>query len=193
MGAFLAPLILNRVKITKNQSTKYLFDKIPTTRTEYRTRNNIDNIPRFNVKHTFLKKLVLLVHTVIEWNNPDKSKRSSESFAVFKRNVLQFMQPTPNRTFNYRNSVGIKLITRLRLDLSHLRDHKFKHNFLECINPIFRCNKNIETTVLYLLHCPNFSDERSIFFNSIRGIDENVLSGSDSRISERILLGIYFF
>ena len=28
-------------KITKNQSPKYLFDKIPTTRTAYRTRNNI--------------------------------------------------------------------------------------------------------------------------------------------------------
>ena len=42
-------------KITKNQSSKYLFDKIPTTRTAYRTRNNIDNIPRFNVKHNFFK------------------------------------------------------------------------------------------------------------------------------------------
>ena len=40
-------------KITKNQSPKYLFDKMPTTRTAYRTRNNIANIPRFNVKHNF--------------------------------------------------------------------------------------------------------------------------------------------
>ena len=37
-------------KITKNQSPQYLFDKIPTTRAAYRTRNNIGNIPRFNVK-----------------------------------------------------------------------------------------------------------------------------------------------
>ena len=42
-------------KITKNQSPKYLSDKIPTTRTAYRTRNNIGNIPRFNVKHNFLR------------------------------------------------------------------------------------------------------------------------------------------
>ena len=40
-------------KITKNQSPKYLSDKIPTTRTAYRTRNNIGNIPRFNVKQFF--------------------------------------------------------------------------------------------------------------------------------------------
>ena len=42
-------------KIVKNQSPKYLFDKIPTTRAVYRTRNNIGNIPRFNVKHNFFK------------------------------------------------------------------------------------------------------------------------------------------
>ena len=42
-------------KIPKNQSLKYLFDKIPTTRTAYRTRSNIVNIPRFNVKHIFLR------------------------------------------------------------------------------------------------------------------------------------------
>ena len=40
-------------KITKNQFPKYLFDKIPTSKTAYRTRNNIGNIPRFNVKHSF--------------------------------------------------------------------------------------------------------------------------------------------
>ena len=41
-------------KISKNQSPEYLFDKIPTTRPAYRTRNNIGNIPRLNVKHIFL-------------------------------------------------------------------------------------------------------------------------------------------
>ena len=42
-------------KITKNQSPKYLFDEIPTSRAAYRTINNIDNIPQFNVKHSFFK------------------------------------------------------------------------------------------------------------------------------------------
>ena len=178
--------------ITKNQSPKYLFDKIPTNRTAYRTRNNIGNIPRFNVKQTLFKNL-FFPFTVIEWNNLDKSIRSSESLALFKKSFLQFIRPTLNRTFKYHNPIGIKLITRLRLGLSHLRDHKFKHNFLDCLNPICCCGKDIETTVHYLLHCPIFSDERSIFFNNFRSIDENVLSGSDSRISETLLFGISSF
>ena len=61
-------------KITKNQSPKYLFDKIPTTRTAYRTRNNIGNIPRFNVKHTFFKNS-FFPSTVIEWHNLYKSTK----------------------------------------------------------------------------------------------------------------------
>ena len=87
----------------------------------------------------------------------------------------------------------IKLITSLRLGLGHRRDHKFKHNFLDYLNPIYCYGKDIETTVLYFLHCPIFSDGRSIFFSNIRSIDENILSGGDSRISETLLFGISSF
>ena len=103
------------------------------------------------------------------------------------------MQPTSNRTFNCHNPIGIKVITRLRLRLNHLRDHKFKHNFLDCLNPICCCGKDIKTTVHYLLHCSIFSDVRSFFFNNIRSIDENALRGSDSRIFETLLFGISSF
>ena len=161
---------------------------MPTTRTAYRTRNNIGNIPRFNVKHNFFKNS-FFPSSVIEWNNLDKSIRSSENLALFKKSILQFIRPTSNRTFNCLNPIGIKLITRLRLGLSHLRDHKFKHNFLDCLNPICYCGQDIETSVHYLLHCPIFSDERSIFFNNIRRIDENILSDSDPKISDTLLFG----
>ena len=159
---------------------------------QHKTRDNVDNIPRFSVNHTFFNNSFFL-STEIEWNNLDKSIRSSESFALLKKNIFQFIQPTPNRTSNCHSPIGIKLITRLRLGLSDLRDHKFKHNFLDCLNPICCCGKDIETTVHYLLHCPIFSDERSIFFNNFRSIDENVLSGSDSRISETLLFCIFSF
>ena len=149
-------------------------------------------IPSFDVKHTFLKNS-FFPSTVIEWNNIDKSIRSSESLTLFKKSILQFIRPTPNRIFNCYNPIGIKQITRLRLGLSHLRDHKFKRNFLDCLNPICCCGKDIETTVNYLVYCPIFSYERLIFFNNIRNIDENVLSGSDSRISETLLFGISSF
>ena len=75
---------------------------------------------------------------VIEWNNLDKSIRNSESFSIFKKNILKFIRPSPNKIFNCHNPKGVKLLTRLRLRLSHLRDHQFKHSFQDSLNPI--CN-----------------------------------------------------
>ena len=79
------------------------------------------------------------------------------------------------------NPKGLKLITRLRLGLSHLRFHKFKHSFQDTLNPI--CNYGTaETSVHYLLHCTNNLTERLTFFNKLQSIDANILSKDDSNI-----------
>ena len=57
--------------------------------------------------------------------------------------------------FNCLDHKGVKLITRLRLGLSQLRDNKFKHSFQDCFNPIYRCGIETERIVHYLLHCSN--------------------------------------
>ena len=50
----------------------------------------------------------------------DKSIKNSESFSIFKKNILKFIRPSPNSIFNCHNPKGVKLLTRLRLGLSHL-------------------------------------------------------------------------
>ena len=102
---------------------------------------------------------------------------------------MQFIQTSSNSIINCHNPKGVKLLTRLRLSLSHLRDHKFKHSFQDSLNPIFNCWTDIEITTHYLLHCPLFSDERLILINNIRNIDNNILNLNDSRFSEVLLFG----
>ena len=170
-------------KLTKNKSPKYLFNYILTVRSTYRTRN-IDNIPQFNVRHTFFRNSYF-PSIVTEWNNLEKSIRNSESFSVFKKNILKFIRPSPNSIFNCHNPKGVKLLTRLRLGLSHLRHHKFKHSFQDLLNPICNCG----ATTHYLLHCPLFSDERLILINNIRNIDSNILNLNYYRFSEVLLFG----
>ena len=174
-------------KLTKNQSPKYLFNIIPTVRSTYRTRNT-DNIPQFNVRHTFSRNSYF-PSIVTEWNNLDKSVRNSESFSIFKKNILKFIQPSPNSIFNCHNPRRVKLLTRLRLGLSHLHDHKFKHSYQDSLNPICTCETDVETTTHYLLHCPLFSDERLILINNIWNMDNNILNLNDSRFSEVLLFG----
>ena len=106
--------------------------------------------------------------------------------------ILAFIRTCANNTFQYHNPRVLKLITRLRLGLSHLRFHKFKHSFQDTLNPICNCG-TVETTVHYLLHCPNFSNERLIFFNKLRSIDANILSNDDSNISKVLLYGNHSF
>ena len=174
-------------KLAKSKSPKYLFNKIPTVRSTYRTRN-IDNISQFNVRHTFCRNSYF-PSIVTDWNNLDRSISNSESFSIFKENTLKFIRSSPNSIFNCHNPKGVKLLTRLRLGLSHLRDHKFQYSFQDSLNPICNCGTDVETTTHYLLHCLLFSDERLILINNIRNIDNSILYLNDSRFSEVLLFG----
>ena len=83
--------------------------------------------------------------------------RNSDSLNVVKLSLLKFVRPIANNVFDINNPYGLILLTRLRLGLSHLRYHKFRHNFQDCINPICVCGLEIETTTHFLLHCPPLS------------------------------------
>ena len=111
---------------------------------------------------------------------------------LFKKCILAFIRPFANSTFQCYNPKGLKLITRLRLGLCHLRFHKFKHSFQDTSNPICNCG-TVETTVHYLLHCPNFSNERLTFFYKLQSIDANIVSKDNSNISKLLLYGDHSF
>ena len=104
--------------------------------------------------------------------------------------LLKFIKPSSNSLFNCHSLKGIKLITRLRLDVSHLRKHKFRHNFQDTLNPIRSCGDDIETTIHYLLHCSNYSDEGRTLLEGLQSIGENIHDKSDSQITELLLFGV---
>ena len=102
---------------------------------------------------------------------------------------MNFIRPSGSAVFNCHNPEGVKLLTRLRLGLSHLCEHKFKQSFQDLLNPICTCGNDIETSAHYLLHCPNFSNERSTFLNIIGSIDRNILTRSDPQVTKALLYG----
>ena len=144
-------------KIFKSKSPQ-VFKLIPEKTSSYVTRN-AENIPLFNTKDNFYNNSFFL-SSIIEWNNLDPKLRNSENFGIFKNNIPKCIRPKANCFFNCCNLKGIKLITRLRLELSHLREHKFKHNFQNCLNPLCSCCSSIESASHFLLHCPIFHDKR---------------------------------
>ena len=119
----------------------------------------------------------------------DQNILNSENFFIFKKKLLKFIRPSGNSIFRCHNPKGIKLLTRLRLGLSHLREHKLKHGFLDSFNPIYICGLNIETSNYFLLHCSNYSSERSTFLSIIKNIDTNILNKNDLKVTETLLYG----
>ena len=74
-------------------------------------------------------KIIFFHFAIIQWNKLDPNLRNSKGISVFKKKILNFIRPSPNSVFDIRNPKGIKLITRLRLGLSHQGEHKFEHSF----------------------------------------------------------------
>ena len=140
------------------------------------------------MKHQFFKNSYFS-STIIEWNKLDSDIRNSETFNIFKSKILKFIRPTAISIFGCHNSIRVKLITRLRLGLSHLREHKFKHGFQDTLNPLCNCGKEVEITFHFLLSCPNYSDERLTLLSKIRNTNPNILENTNSQITELFLYG----
>ena len=97
-------------------------------------------------------------------------------FEYLHENTFEFICLSGSIVFNCHNLKGVKLLTRLRLGLGRLCEHKFKHSFQDSSNPICSCGKDIEMSVHFLLYCPNYSNEKSTFLNIIGSIGRKTLT-----------------
>ena len=109
-------------KIIKNEAPAYLFNLIPKN-SSCRCTRSANNISLIKHKHNFYKNS-FFPSVIIEWNNLDLNIRNSEAYLDFRNNILKFIRPSQNSIFNIHNPYRIKLLTRLRLGLSHLNDRK---------------------------------------------------------------------
>ena len=85
------------------------------------------------------------------------------------------------------NPHGIKLLTRLRVGLSHLREHKFRHNFQDSLDPFCICGRHIETTIHFFLHYSNYWNQRKTIFEKISNIKPFLLNQNDSVMAETLI------
>ena len=100
---------------------------------------------------------------------------------TFQKTNPRIYKPQPNSISNVSNSLGLTYLTRLRVGLSHLREHKFHHNFLDSLNPTCNCGNAIESTKHYLLHCSNFKNQRQS--QNVRIVNPNRLSISKNALN----------
>ena len=173
-------------KIMNEGAPKYLSNLIPKAQQNILTRNS--NIPTFYCR-TDCFKYSFFPSTLKDWFNLDSSIRNSESIAIFKSKLLSLIRPPQSNVYNIFNPIGLKLLTRLRLGFSHLNEHKFRHSFQDCLNPLCLCSLEIEDTTHYLLHCQYFSAHRINLINSVKSVFYNFDSLSDNEKRDTLLYG----
>ena len=139
-------------KIIKHGLPEYLFDLIPQNNHQYNTHTTED-IRTFYCRTDIFKYSYFPV-TIMEWNKTDVKLRKSESLPYFRNALLKVGRPTDKPVHNNHNPIGLKLLTRLRLGLSYLNEHKLKHNFQDCINPLCTCSLEISfcTVIISQVH-----------------------------------------
>ena len=81
--------------------------------------------------------------------------------------------------FNVDSSEELKFLTRVRLGLSQVADHKFIHNFQDCVNLVCSCGQEIETSTHFLLQCFNYHRARQTLFEKVKKIDSSILKQRD--------------
>ena len=88
----------------------------------------------------------------------------------FRNYLLKIGRPVQNSIYKIFNPLGIKFLTRLRFGISHLNEHRFKHNFQSCLNPLCSCRLEVESTTHFFLHCHFFNTFRQTLLDTVVAI-----------------------
>ena len=155
----------------------------------YQTRSgNKNNLQEFSCrtesfKHSFFP------FCVREWNKLDNNIRDAESIKQFKSMLKNFFSLNQRSLFSIHDPVGVKLLTRLRLQFSHLNEHKFRHNFKDCVSPMCDCGAETETTSHFFLRCQFFANERQKLRDDVYRLDASIKHLNEESLIDILLYG----
>ena len=120
-----------------------------------------------------------------EWNTLDQEVWLSPLLSIFKTKLSKLIRPTPKLVYGIHDPKGLAILTQLRVGLSKLNFHKFRHNFRDTVNPLCPTNDGVEDTEHFLLLCHSYNELRSDLLNSVNAI---LLPHGFSSLSNEVLL-----
>ena len=75
-----------------------------------------------------------------------------------------------------------------RTRLSHLHEHKSRHNYQDSLDQFCYCSQHIKTTIHFFLQCSTYSNQKPLF-EKISNITHSLLNQNDSIIVETLFFG----
>ena len=159
---------------------------LPKVTHHYQTRNS-EHSATYQTR-TNIFKYFSFPYSIMEWYKLSSSTRNP-TYPVFQNHLLKIIQPAYNPVYNIQNYNGWKLLTKLRLGLSHLNENRFNHNIQNCINLLYTCSLEVESTVHFFLHCHHYHNIRARLLNSLEVVDTNLLKLSEKQLTKVCLYG----
>ena len=137
-----------------------------------------------------LRNQTFFPSTINDWNKLEEQIRMVKSRTKFKNILLNMIRPKKASYFGLMNNDKVRYITMLRMGLSPLKEHKFRHRFERELltGPACMVCESPETTEHYLLHCRCYTLSRSTLFAKVSQI-MNVDISTLPRITDILLYG----
>ena len=98
---------------------------------------------------TDIFKYSFFLSTISEWDKLDLKIRQSKTLLTLRYALIKIRRLIPKPIYNVHNPA----LTRLRRGLSHLNQHKFNHNFQDCLSPFCSSSLEVESVSHFFLHC----------------------------------------
>ena len=123
------------------------------------------------------------------WDDLSENLKSAISLPAFKKLYINEFVPPKIGYFTICDKFGIRLLTKLRVDFSDLRAHRFNHR-LNCNSPLCKCLTDDETVEHFFVRCPLFHSQRKVLLESLNDILKNDISAlPDDHITKLLLYG----
>ena len=97
------------------------------------------------------------------------SVQKLDTLKSFKSNLTRIIKPECKNIFGIHSS-QLKYLYQLRVGLSPLKAHKFKHNFDDTPSADCPCSRGAETTDHFLLFCPIHNAHRERLMDTVNPI-----------------------
>ena len=105
-------------KVVSTKLTAFIYDTIPPVSQPQRHPNTFNSI---SCRIEYFKNS-FLPYVIGEWNKLNPEIQRCGSYNIFWKSILIFIRPSASKVYIINVAIDIKLITRLRLGFSHLRE-----------------------------------------------------------------------
>ena len=91
--------------------------------------------------------------------------------------------------FDIQDRIGLPRLTRLRVNFSDLRGHRFAHRF-NCPDPPCKCSLENESAEHFLLRCPLYSTTRQTLLSNLAiAVNDEILNLPHDHLTSILLYG----